>query len=41
MTIPVPRAGRRGLEILRWRGPGHFFLLALRDLLRPVLYWYA
>jgi len=41
MTIPVPRAWRRALEILRWRGPGHFFLLALRELLRPVLYWYA
>jgi hypothetical protein len=29
------------LEILRWHGPGHFFLLALREVLRPVLYWYA
>ena len=41
MTSPVPRAWCRALEILRWRGPGHFFLLALRELLRPVLYWYA
>src|ERR1700737_5621476 len=41
MTSPVPRAWHRALEILRWRGPGHFFLLALRELLRPVLYWYA
>jgi hypothetical protein len=41
MTIPVPSAWRRALEILRWRGPGHFFLLALRELLRPVMYWYA
>jgi GNAT superfamily N-acetyltransferase len=41
MTIPVPRPWRRALEILRWRGPGHFFLLALRELLRPIMYWYA
>ena len=36
-----PRSWHRSLEILRWRGPGHFFLLALRELLRPVMYWYA
>jgi GNAT superfamily N-acetyltransferase len=41
MIRPVPRAWRRALEILRWRGPGHFVLLALRELLRPVIYWYA
>jgi GNAT superfamily N-acetyltransferase len=41
MTIPAPRSWRRALEILRWRGPGHFFLLALRELLRPIMYWYA
>jgi GNAT superfamily N-acetyltransferase len=41
MISPVPRAWRRALEILRWRGPGHFFLLALREVLRPVMYWYA
>ena len=41
MTSPVPRAWRRAMEILRWRGPGHFFLLALREVLRPVMYWYA
>jgi GNAT superfamily N-acetyltransferase len=41
MTSPVPRAWRRALEILRWRGPGHFLLLILRELLRPIMYWYA
>jgi len=41
MLISVPRAWRRALEILRWRGPGHFLLLALREMLRPLLYWYA
>jgi L-amino acid N-acyltransferase YncA len=29
------------VEILRWRGPVHFLLLALREVLRPVMYWYA
>jgi GNAT superfamily N-acetyltransferase len=37
----VPRSWHRSLEILRWRGPGHFCLLALRELLRPLMYWYA
>jgi L-amino acid N-acyltransferase YncA len=41
MTSPVPRAWRRAGEILRWRGPGHFFLLVLREVLRPLMYWYA
>jgi hypothetical protein len=41
MTSPVPRACRRAIEILRWRGPGHFFLLALREVFRPLMYWYA
>lgn len=41
MFNPVPLKWRRALEILRWRGPGHFFLLALREVLRPVMYWYA
>ena len=41
MASPVPRTWRRALEILRWRGPGHFLLLALREVLRPVMYWYA
>jgi len=41
MTSPVPRAWRRAGEILRWRGPGHFFLLVLREILRPLMYWYA
>jgi len=41
MISPVPRAWRRALEILRWRGLGHFVLLALRELLRPLMYWYA
>jgi GNAT superfamily N-acetyltransferase len=41
MFNPVPPKWRRSLEILRWRGPGHFFLLALREVLRPVMYWYA
>ena len=41
MFNPIPVKWRRALEILRWRGPGHFFLLALREALRPVIYWYA
>jgi GNAT superfamily N-acetyltransferase len=41
MTSPVPCTWRRALEILRWRGPAHFLLLALRELLRPMMYWYA
>jgi GNAT superfamily N-acetyltransferase len=41
MLTSVPRAWRRAGEILRWRGPGHFLLLALREMLRPLLYWYA
>ena len=41
MTSPVVRKWRRALEILRWRGPVHFLLLALREVLRPVMYWYA
>jgi GNAT superfamily N-acetyltransferase len=35
------RPWRRALEIWRWRGPAHFFLLALREVLRPLMYWYA
>jgi L-amino acid N-acyltransferase YncA len=41
MTSPGPRSWNRALEILRWRGPAHFLLLALREVLRPVVYWYA
>ena len=41
MFLSVPRSWRRALEILRWRGLGHFLMLALRELLRPLLYWYA
>jgi hypothetical protein len=41
MTSPVPRAWRRAWEILRWRGPVYFLLLALREVVRPVMYWYA
>jgi L-amino acid N-acyltransferase YncA len=41
MTSPVPRSWLRAVEILRWRGPVHFLLLALREVLRPVMYWYA
>ena len=41
MSGPVPSTWRRALEILRWRGPGYFLLLALREVLRPVIYWYA
>jgi GNAT superfamily N-acetyltransferase len=41
MINRVPRAWRRAVEILRWRGPGHFFLLTLREILRPLIYWYA
>lgn len=41
MLNPLPGSWRRALEILRWRGPTYFFLLALREVLRPVMYWYA
>jgi len=41
MINPIPRGWRRAMEILRWRGPGHFFLLVLREVLRPLIYWYA
>jgi GNAT superfamily N-acetyltransferase len=41
MTRPVPGTWRRALEILRWRGLGYFLLLGLREVLRPVMYWYA
>ena len=41
MPFQLPRSFRRISEILRWRGPGYFALLALRELLRPILYWYA
>lgn len=41
MTSSTKHPWTRALEILRWRGPGHFLLLALRELLRPLLYWYA
>lgn len=41
MSWPLAAACRRALEILRWRGPAYFVLLAIRELLRPVLYWYA
>jgi L-amino acid N-acyltransferase YncA len=32
---------RRISEILRWRGPFILFLLVVRDLLRPVVYWHV
>jgi GNAT superfamily N-acetyltransferase len=41
MFNPIPVKWRRALEVLRWRGPAHFLLLALREVLRPVMYWYA
>jgi GNAT superfamily N-acetyltransferase len=41
MLLHLPRSWRRVSEILRWRGVGYFLLLALRELLRPILYWYA
>ncbi len=41
MFNPIPPKWRRALEILRWRGPAYFLLLALREVLRPVVYWYA
>jgi GNAT superfamily N-acetyltransferase len=31
----------RAFEILRWRGPWRFFLLSLRELLKPLLYWHV
>ena len=41
MSSPLAAASRRALEILRWRGPTYFVLLAIRELFRPILYWYA
>src|ERR1700690_4327822 len=35
------RPWSRAFEILRWRGPGRFLLLALREVLRPLVYWHA
>jgi GNAT superfamily N-acetyltransferase len=31
----------RAFEILRWRGPGRFLLLSLRELLKPLVYWHV
>jgi GNAT superfamily N-acetyltransferase len=36
-----PGQWRRISEILRWRGPFILLLLAVRDLLRPVVYWHV
>ena len=33
--------GRRGWDVLRWRGLGPFVVLAFREALRPLLYWHA
>lgn len=41
MPFRLPRSLHRIQEVLRYRGPGYFVLLALRELLRPILYWYA
>ncbi len=35
-----PNRWRRIGEILRWRGPFILFVLAVRELLRPVVYWH-
>jgi hypothetical protein len=35
-----PSRWRRIGEILRWRGPFTLFVLAVRELLRPVVYWH-
>jgi GNAT superfamily N-acetyltransferase len=35
------RRWSRAFEILRWRGPGRFLLLSLRELLRPLVYWHV
>ena len=40
MAEPPPGQWRRISEILRWRGPFILFLLAVRELLRPVVYWH-
>jgi len=37
----IPAQWRRAREILRWRGPFLLFLLAVRELLRPVVYWHV
>ena len=31
----------RAFEILRWRGPWRFLLLALREILQPLVYWHT
>jgi hypothetical protein len=36
-----PAQWRRAKEILRWRGPLLLCLLAVRELLRPVVYWHV
>jgi hypothetical protein len=41
MAQPPPGQWRRISEILRWRGPFILFLLAVRKLLRPVVYWHV
>jgi GNAT superfamily N-acetyltransferase len=37
----LPRQWRRAPELLRWRGLFIFFLLVIREIFRPFLYWYT
>src|ERR1700722_6346168 len=41
MGEPPPGRWRRVSEILRWRGPLLFCILAVREFLRPVVYWHV
>ena len=41
MTERPPGKWQRVSEILRWRGPFLFLVLAVREFLRPVVYWHV
>jgi hypothetical protein len=41
MAEPPPGQWGRISEILRWRGAFILFLLAVCELLRPVVYWHV
>jgi len=41
LVTRIPQQWKRAPEILRWRGPGTFLLLVVREILRPLLYWHA
>ena len=41
MCSRPPNSRRRIAEVLRWRGFWIFLLLAVRDIMRPVIYWHV